>query len=410
MITRVRRSVPYVLVESPLNNPFAAIVIVAVLLAVIAFGVVVLFLGLENARGDELQVFFEALAICLIAAIPAFLVLNFLDRREREARWLYWGALLWGALVATGLALVFNQLGLLAVLTGISQNQALHNLSHAQQQVTALFATAVLVAPLVEETVKGLAIFVIAWLFPGEFNDMRDGLIYGGLIGLGFNLIEAPIYVLNGYAATGSAPFGEQIVARFVFGGLNGHLLFTALTGAGIGLARQHRGTLRKAFYAIGGLILAMLSHGVYNLLSGFFIALYLGLMGIDVTANQSISLMQWWLGVALANLSVSIVPYALLIVAIFSSERREQRVIREQLAGEVGGAVTSGEYQGVLSEPLFGLRRAASYPAAVGRKIVNAQNKLAFRKQQVSIEGRDPGADATVVEWREYIAGLRAA
>jgi len=65
---------------------------------------------------------------------------------------------------------------------------------------------------------------VIFWLLRAEFDNMRDGLVYGELVGLGFNWSEAALYV--GYAQSGVAPYGAQLGARF---GLGGHAMFTGI-------------------------------------------------------------------------------------------------------------------------------------------------------------------------------------
>ena len=45
-------------------------------------------------------------------------------------------------------------------------------------------------------------------LLRAEFDNMRDGIVYGALVGLGFNWFEAALYVAQGYAENGVAPYG----------------------------------------------------------------------------------------------------------------------------------------------------------------------------------------------------------
>jgi len=54
---------------------------------------------------------------------------------------------------------------------------------------------AVLVAPLVEETTKGIYLFKTAKGF--EIDNITDGLVYGGAIGLGFGMTENFFYFLS---------------------------------------------------------------------------------------------------------------------------------------------------------------------------------------------------------------------
>lgn len=50
--------------------------------------------------------------------------------------------------------------------------------------------------------------------------------------GLGFTWFEAPLYVAQGYAAHGVAPWGMQIGWRSALFGMSGHAMFTGIFGA----------------------------------------------------------------------------------------------------------------------------------------------------------------------------------
>jgi protease PrsW len=69
-----------------------------------------------------------------------------------------------------------------------------------------LLLGAPLAAPLVEELTKALGVLLLFVFLRAEFDNMRDGFIYGALVGVGFNLVEAPLYVAQGYMAHGVAP------------------------------------------------------------------------------------------------------------------------------------------------------------------------------------------------------------
>src|SRR5713226_4450210 len=84
-------------------------------------------------------------------ALLAF-ILTWFDRYEKEPVWLMIGVFLWGFVIAAGTALILNTVfGI--VLFVASGSEGLANVG-----------AAVLSAPLVEETVKGLAV-VIVFLF-----------------------------------------------------------------------------------------------------------------------------------------------------------------------------------------------------------------------------------------------------
>ena len=93
-----------------------------------------------------------------------------------------------------------------------------------------------LAAPLVEETTKALGVLLLFWFLRAEFDNVRDGFVYGALVGVGFNLLEAPLYVAQGFAEDGVAPWGLQMGARYALLGLGGHAMFTGIFGAFLGV------------------------------------------------------------------------------------------------------------------------------------------------------------------------------
>jgi protease PrsW len=188
----------YALAGSPLRKPWAAALILGALAILIVFALLQIISIFAFAPANILRVFFSALGLALLAGLPALALIWYLDRREREAPWLFFGALLWGMLVATGLALFLNGEGALLIFnfftrSGLAGEVPSQDAAHAVLQ----YLTAVLVGPPVEEIVKGLALVLLIWLLRGEFNNMRDGIIYGALVGLGFNMMETAFYITN---------------------------------------------------------------------------------------------------------------------------------------------------------------------------------------------------------------------
>jgi hypothetical protein len=110
------------LLNSPLRRPpVAAAVCVALALVVgwVAFTFLDFF---SHLRPDIAVVFFAALAGSTTMSTVPLLVLWFLDRRERETPWLFAVAFLWGAFIATSLALPFNNAILHAVAAWVARN------------------------------------------------------------------------------------------------------------------------------------------------------------------------------------------------------------------------------------------------------------------------------------------------
>jgi RsiW-degrading membrane proteinase PrsW (M82 family) len=391
---------------SPLRRPLAGCFIWVALLALLMLallGHVGLWLGGPTAAA---LVFAGTALVATIASLPALGFLWWLDRREPESGWLVGAAVLWGAVVSTGLSGIFNSLGSEIIVDRIGMIEAADD----AEQIAGIL-TAALIAPPVEETAKGLALLVLFWFLRAEFDNLRDGLIYGALVGLGFNIAETALYVMKGYQEDGVAPLGVQLAVRFVFLGLNGHLIFSALTGAGLGLARQ---TPRRWLRLVApplGYGLAVLAHALANSFGVLTFAALLAAVGLDSAADlPSLPLDAVWLAAAISDLLVEGWAYLVLALLLILSARWERAVIRLFLADEVGVSVTPTEYASLVQGiPAFGTHEVARRAGRLGRAIFNAQAELAFRLWHLHRDGRDPATDPLVAAWRQDIATLRA-
>ena len=87
-----------------------------------------------------------------------------------------------------------------------------------------------------------------------------------------------------------------------------------------------------------------------------------------------------------------------------------ERRVIREELAGEVGRTISSEEYDDIVGDRMLRTRRIDHLQPGASAALVNAQYELAFRKHRVRNAGGDPERDALVGGWRDDIRHLRRA
>jgi len=389
------------LTGSPLRRRGVCIVVSAVLLVILAFAALIQLTVLASMPSDVASVFFRALVLSSLLSVAPLAVLWFLDRRERESTWLLAAAFLWGGWIATALALPFNTAFFQLVDAWVSQHPAITLVLGPD---AAMMLAAPLSEPIVEEIAKALGVLLIFWLLRAEFNNMRDGFIYGAVVGLGFNWSEAGLYVAQGYAEHGVAPYGSQLGGRYALLGLGGHTMFTGMFGASLGLARQTNRRWLWICAPIVGITLAIGAHMLNNALP-----LLLALAGAPAgePPNGDGSLAD--LGFLDAFLSASVVqlvtflPFLLIAgLALWRSGVWERRIIREELADELGRAVASGEYQEIARDRINDLRRSAS------SALVNAQHELAFRKRRVRQDGKDPESDRLVNGWREEIQHLR--
>ncbi|HVD01763.1 MAG TPA: PrsW family glutamic-type intramembrane protease [Candidatus Dormibacteraeota bacterium] len=211
-----------------------AAVLIGVALALFLFAV-----NLLNARLN-----LAGVLACIPTTGLALWVIRQVDYNEREPWRLVLVAAGWGAVVATTLALVFESLWSYIVDAGLIPGPG--------QAVATAFNAA-----LFEEVPKGLAVLLLFLVMRDEFDDVVDGIVYGAAVGLGFNFMETVVYM-----SVGGWP---QFFIRQVLGLFLGHATYTALIGAGIGIARQVQGNQRKVLVVACGFIVAIAAHFTWD-------------------------------------------------------------------------------------------------------------------------------------------------
>ena len=397
------------LIGSPLRRSGVGRVICAVLLVLLAFATVVHLNMIASMRSDVAGVFFRALAMSSVLAAVPLAMLWFLDRRERESPWLFAAAFLWGGFIAIALALPFNTAFFALVDAWVMRHPAVSGV--LGPDAAALLAGPISV-PIAEEIAKAIGVLLIFWLLRAEFDNMRDGFVYGALVGLGYNWFETAGYVADGYVSYGVAAYGLQLGSRYALFGLGGHAMFTGIFGALLGLALQTKRRWLRVLAPIMGLVLAIAAHMLNNALPLIAWAAGTGAgkpppvqePSPDVGFVEAFGTESW------SELTTSWPFFLIMAIVLWRSGVWERRVIREELAGEVGQAVSPSEYQEIAGDRLFRTRRVDRTQRRASAALVNAQHELAFRKRRVRDEGEDPERDPIVAGWRETISRLRAA
>ena len=396
------------LVGSPLRKRRVAIPVILALVIAILLCTALIFAAVGSLKAEAAQVFIMGLLFSAGLSIVPVLILRYLDRRERESPWLFAISILWGALIATGVALPLNTGIIIAVGQWLEQYPAIGEYLGPHG---ALLLGAPLAAPPIEELTKALGVLLLFVFLRAEFDNMRDGFVYGALVGVGFNLMEAPLYVAQSYAEYQVAPWGFQYGGRFALFGLGGHAMFTGIFGASLGIARQTTRRWMRAVAPVIGLALAILAHTFNNSL-GLIITILLREAGEEMPEAgppPETPFLEAWIVASIQNLLLFL-PFVLIILVVLRmSGKWERRVIEEQLASEVGGAVTPEEFADIRRDAIFRTRRIKSANRRRSAALVNAQHELAFRKRAIIAEGGDPETDELVASWRREIAGLRA-
>jgi protease PrsW len=397
------------LMGSPLRRGGVCLVLCSVLLSLLVFACLVQLILIAGMRSEVASVFFRALALSSVLAAVPLTVLWFLDRRERENPWLFAAAFLWGGLIATAIALPFNTVFFQIVDAWVAQHPMVKQVLGPE---ATMMLAAPISAPIAEEIAKALGVLLLFWLLRAEFDNMRDGIVYGALVGLGFNWFEAALYVGQNYAEYGVAPYGLQLGSRYAMFGLGGHALFTGIFGASLGLALQTRRMWLRILAPIAGLLLAITAHMLNNALP-LLVTLEGAAAGLPPPTDEpppDTGFLESFVNDTLLQLTIFLPFFLIIALAVWRSGVWERRVIREELADEVGRTVSTGEYHDIAGDRMFRTRRIDPARPRASAALVNAQHELAFRKRRVRDEGNDPECDDLVAGWRDDVRRLRAA
>jgi RsiW-degrading membrane proteinase PrsW (M82 family) len=252
--------------------------------------------------------------------VPMFLFaafVNWLDRYEKEPKLLLGAAFFWGVVIAGGGAYILNTAFGIGIYTLTGSEGA------------AEFGTTSIVAPIIEEGLKGLAVLVVFLLFRKEFDSILDGIVYGAITAMGFAAIENVLYIYrNGYQASGWEGFWTLVVIRVLLVGWM-HPFFTAFTGIGLAVARMSRNTIVKILAVPAGYTVAVLAHAFHNTFSG----LLGGFSGF------------------LAGTFVDYLGYAFMLAFIIWIIVNERNILKRHLHEEVEkGYISQRQYQTAIS------------------------------------------------------------
>lgn len=321
------------------------------------------------------------------ALVPTMFYVLFiwwLDRYEKEPLWLLALAFLWGAGPAALLSIIFE----LLVDAPIS--------ALGGESLTANLISIGIGAPIVEESLKGIALIGLVLLFHREFDDILDGIVYGAMIGFGFALTENFVaYFVPILKGEGMNAGLVNIFMRTVVFGAN-HGFWTGITGAAVGYARLAHHWMGRLLVPVGGWALAVLFHSIHNVSASMVEQALCPALAVTFVVN--------WGGVLL-----------LLLVAV-SSLRRESRWIERGLAEEIGrGTLTPQEFDLLRSagQRLWVQLQAYSRGGqaasrAVGRYFQCA-TELAFTKQHLRSLGDEGGNLAEIQRLQQELVTRRA-
>jgi RsiW-degrading membrane proteinase PrsW (M82 family) len=313
----------------------------------------------------------------LIGFLPMLLfayVVYWIDRYEKEPVALLGGVFLWGAIIAAGAAFVVNTfLGMgIYMFTG---SQAFTELS-----------TASVFAPIIEETLKGLACFFVFLFFRHEFDSILDGIVYAAITAIGFAATENVYYIFNyGFEHNGLHGILYMFFVRVILVGWQ-HPFFTAFIGIGLAVARMSRNISIKYIAPVVGFTIAILTHSLHNLISTLF-------QGLESIVFAVIFDWSGWI---------------VMVIFIIWALYREQKWIVAQLSDEVtNGIITPLQYKTACSTRAQTSTRikalfAGNYHLIDHFYVLTAE--LAFKKHQAVNLGEQKENQADIERMRSEL------
>jgi RsiW-degrading membrane proteinase PrsW (M82 family) len=305
----------------------------------------------------------------IAASVPMLIYLLLIwrfDIYDREPFILVLRNYLWGALGAIFFALLGSFFLSFIVSIFVENRQILRHIE------------TIIIAPFVEETTKGL--FLLLTISSKKFNNMTDGIVYGGAIGLGFGMTENFLYFITFQSSLSG--WVSLVIIRTLFSAVM-HCVATATFGAFLGYAK-FKNIFFKLTFPFIGLGAAMFIHFMWNFSISFERTELIGFVFMICTI-------------------------LIFIVVFFISVQNEKKIIYRELLEEAENGIIPVEHLEILDSPR---RNKFGWIDENIRKLyIQAATTLAFRKMQ-SRNSRGYNRiyyENDVLHYRNYIQSLLA-
>lgn len=348
----------------------------ALLILATLFGLVLLLIFVllpPLAENNPLHVY-RSMLLGAVLALPAGLVYlmvpRIFDRYDPEPWYALVGCLLWGGICAAAFSIPINTCVM----------------SLGSEALGIVFS-----APIVEEFWKGLGVVGVFYFLHREFDGIVDGIIYATFTALAFAITENVIY----YARGAEEGMGVLAVTVFFRGIMSPwlHPLFTAMTGAGLGLARETKHVWVRYVAPPAAYFCAVLMHMTWN--------------GTATLAGSTGGGAKWIFFLLYPAWILLVFAF---FIALFFLVKRRGKIIREYLLDEVALGTISKEELDVVCAP-FGRLRAHRRFGLAGANFVSAVARLALSKWHVSrayVTNTRTMSYDFIVPLRQEIAELR--
>ena len=381
---------------------FAAIAIfVIIFLSLVASLLISLSLSEPGPHG-EFRITLEGVGFAVLGSLVAFtpavlyiLPLAFLDRYDPEPLWLLALAFAWGALVAVIVSFIVNTLIGLGLAYEIGGNEG---------QAIGAITSMVISAPIFEEGSKGLGLILLLVFFRRYFDDILDGIVFAGVIALGFATVENVQYYGNAMRlglVTGMGPV--LLVITFVLRGVLSpfaHVTFTSMTGIGCGISRESHKTWVRILMPILGYGGAVVLHAFWN--------------GMTLVTQMVAGVIGFLIGYAVLEL-----PFFVIFVSFCGYIMyRQNRILKEMLAMDVARGLIPEDHarkatsafrstgwliSGIFGGKFFARSRYLRALGKLGLSYWHIQRATAAQGQTASFQ-QNPILRQEVVQWRDKV------
>lgn len=324
---------------------------------------------------------FLAVVVCIVLSFGSALafaaLIYWLDRYEKEPLLLLGGVFLWGAVVAAGAAFIVN------TVLGVGVY-----LFTGSELITDL-TTGSLIAPVMEELLKGFAVLIVFLIFRREFDSILDGIVYAAVAALGFAATENVYYLyVLGFQEDGWAGIANLFFLRGVILGWQ-HPFYTAFTGIALAVIRMTRSTMAKLIVLPVGLGMAIFAHSLHNTIAG----IVPGLCGLGVLVTVDWS---GWLAM-----------FLFIVVFLFREKARIAYYLKEEITM---GTLTTAQYRIACSawaQSGVVLRSFVQGNYHATRRFYRLTAELMHKKHQRQIMGEESGNTVLIERIRKELRTL---
>jgi RsiW-degrading membrane proteinase PrsW (M82 family) len=274
----------------------------------------------------------------IVPMITYLLIIWQTDRYDREPLGLVLINYLYGAVGAIIIAILGSGIISTALSLFVQNEQSMARIE------------TIIVAPVVEEITKGFFLFLM--VFNKKFDNMTDGIVYGGAIGLGFGMTENFFYFV--FYAQSFNDWISIVIIRTLFSGVM-HCVSTGTLGAFLGYAK-FKSKFIKITFPLYGLGIAMFIHFLWNLSVSFESTTILGFLFMIITI-------------------------AIFITVFSISLLGERRVIYRELLPEAETGLIPHEHLSILNSNKR--NKLGWIDESIRKLYIRAATNLAFRKMQ---------------------------